>query len=183
MVIKNNDPYTEASFDFKNRFLRFLWNMVYIILFLPSPRSFHSWRVLLLRVFGAKIGKHCHIYPKVKIWAPWNIELGNYVGIADSVKLYSMDKIFIHDYSVISDGSYLCCGSHDYNSKNFQLITKPITIKKKTWICSEAFIHPGVTISEGCVVGARSVVTKNLDHEYKVYAGNPCKQIKDREIL
>jgi putative colanic acid biosynthesis acetyltransferase WcaF len=183
MVIKNNDPYTEASFDLKNRMLRFLWNAIYIIFFLPSPRSLHSWRVLLLRIFGAKIGKHCHIYPNVKIWAPWNIELGNYIGIADSVKLYSMDKIFINDYSVISDGSYLCCGSHDYNSKNFQLITKPITIKKKTWICSETFIHPGVTISEGCVIGARSVVTRNLDHEYKVYAGNPCKQVKNREIL
>jgi putative colanic acid biosynthesis acetyltransferase WcaF len=77
----------------------------------------------------------------------------------------------------------LCCGSHDYNSKNFQLFAKPIVIRKKTWICSEVFIHPGVTISEGSVVGARSVVTKNLGNEYTVYSGNPCILIKKREKL
>ena len=76
-----------------------------------------------------------------------------------------MDKIFVDDFCVISDGAYLCCGSHDYNSKNFQLFAKPITLKKKVWICSEVFILPGITINEGCVVGARSVVTKNLDNE------------------
>tara|TARA_B110000503_G_scaffold96495_1_gene145088 strand:+ start:1383 stop:1934 length:552 start_codon:yes stop_codon:yes gene_type:complete len=183
MIIQNNNPFIEPSFNFKNRFLRFIWNIIYVLFFLFSPRTFHVWRVFLLKIFGAKIGKHCHIYPKVKIWAPWNLELGDYIGIADHVKLYSMDKIIIDDFCTISDGSYLCCGTHDYNSKNFQLITKPINIKKKTWVCSEVFIHPGITISEGCVIGARSVVNKNLDNKYMVCAGNPCKQIKDRKLL
>lgn len=183
MIIKKNNPVVEPSFDLKNRILRFIWSITYILLFLPSPRTFHRWRVFILRVFGAKIGRHCHINPNVNIWAPWNLQLGNYIGIGSGVKLYNMDKITIEDFCVISDGVYLCCGSHDYNSKNFQLFAKPIVIGKKTWICSEVFIHPGVTISEGSVVGARSVVTKNLDNEYTVYSGNPCRLIKKREKL
>ena len=183
MIIKNNNPFIEPSFALKNRVLRFVWSIVYFLLFLPSPRPFHSWRIFLLKIFGAEIGKHCNIHRRVNIWAPWNLKLGNYIGIADDVKLYSMDKIFVDDFCVISDGAYLCCGSHDYNSKNFQLFAKPITLKKKVWICSEVFIHPGITINEGCIVGARSVVTKNLDNEYMVYTGNPCKPVKKRKIL
>ena len=81
MIIKNNNPFIEPSFDLKYRVLRFAWGMVYFLFFLPSPRPFHSWRIFLLKIFGAKIGKHCHIYPKVNIWAPWNLKLGNYIGI------------------------------------------------------------------------------------------------------
>ena len=92
MIIKNNNPYIEPSFDLKNRVLRFVWRIVYFLFFLPSPRPFHNWRIFLLKIFGAKIGKHCHIYPKVNIWAPWNLKLGNYIGIADDVKLYSNDN-------------------------------------------------------------------------------------------
>jgi putative colanic acid biosynthesis acetyltransferase WcaF len=162
--------------------MRFAWNIFYFFLFIPSPRSFHSWRIFLLKLFGAKIGKNCKTYRKVKIWAPWNLRLGNYVMIADNVNLYNMDIISIDDYAIISDGAYLCSGSHDYNSKNFQLFAKPIVIKKKVWICAQAFIHPGITIGEGCVVGARSVVIKNLTQKNSVYSGNPCRFIKKRKV-
>lgn len=182
MIIKNNNPYTEASFSLKNRIMRLIWNIFYFFLFLPSPRPFHGWRIFLLKLFGAKIGKNCNIHRTVRIWAPWNLSLGSYIGVADNVNLYNMEMISIDDYSSISDGSYLCCGSHDYNSKNFQLFAKPIIIKKKVWICAQVFVHPGISISEGCVVGARSVVTKNLDEKNSVYSGNPCKFIKKRNL-
>ena len=136
----------------------------------------------LLKLFGAKIGKNCSIHRKVKIWAPWNLKLGDHIGIADNVNLYNMDMISIDDYSTISDGAYLCCGSHDYNSKSFQLFAKPIIIKKDVWICAQVFIHPGIIISDGCVIGARSVVIKNLDEKNSVYSGNPCKFIKKRNL-
>ena len=182
MIIKNNNPYTEASFSLKNRLMRLLWNIIYFFLFVPSPRVFHKWRIFLLKLFGATIGKNCNIHRKAEIWAPWNLRLGNYIGIADNVKLYNMDIISIGDYSTISDGAHLCCGSHDYNSKNFQLFAKPITLKEKVWICAEAFIHPGVTINNGCVIGARSVVIKSLEDENGIYTGNPCKFVKKRSL-
>lgn len=141
----------------------------------------HRWRVWLLSCFGAKIGRDCHVYPKVSVWAPWNLRLGDYVGIADGVSLYSVDCIEIGDYAVVSQGSHLCCGTHDYNSANFQLIAKPIVIGKQSWICAEVFIHPGVEVAEGAVVGARSVVNKSLLSPWVVYTGNPCRQVAERK--
>lgn len=183
MIIEGNNPYRQPSFSLSNRVMRLVWNIVYCLLFKLSPRPFHSWRALLLKVFGARLGENCHVYPGVNVWAPWNLILGNHVGIADGVTLYNMDKIEIGDYSVISQGAHLCGGTHDYNSKNFQLLAKPITVGRHVWVCAEVFIHPGVSVSDGVVIGARSVVTKSIQNKWKVFAGNPCREVADRKVL
>lgn len=135
----------------------------------------------MLRVFGAKIGKNVHVYPSVKIWAPWNLIVGDNVGIADGVILYCMDKIEIGSYSVVSQGAHLCGGSHDFNSKNFQLIAAKIVIESHVWICAGAFVAMGVTVPTGAVIGAHSVVTRSLNDQWSVYAGNPAKKINGRQ--
>jgi putative colanic acid biosynthesis acetyltransferase WcaF len=180
MILKNINPKIESSFSFSNRLYRFFWNIIQNSLFKYSPRPFFNFRNFLLKLFGAKIGNNTHIYNGVKIWSPANLNIGNNVGIDNEVYLYSMDKIMISDGVDISYGSSLFTGSHDYNDKNFQLITKSIILKKNIWICAESFIHPGVQINEGCVIGARSVVTKSIGDEYAVFAGNPAKFIKKR---
>jgi putative colanic acid biosynthesis acetyltransferase WcaF len=140
----------------------------------------HGWRRFILRIFGANIGKHCHVYPKVEIWAPWNLKLDDYASIADGCNVYSIDKISLGKKAVVSQGSYLCTGSHDYNSSNFQLIASPISIGANSWIAAQAFIGPGVTIGESAVIGARAVVTCDVAARM-VCAGNPCRVIKQRE--
>lgn len=177
MILQGNDPYREPSFTLGNRLLRQLWTITQICLFRISPRPFHLWRSFLLRLFGAEVGKGCHVYPGVKIWAPWNIRLGDHVGVADGVTLYSMDQIRVGDYAVISQGAHLCCGTHDYDSQNFQLVVRPIVIGAHAWVCAEAFVHPGVTVPDGAVVGARAVVTKSLPEPWTIYAGNPCRSV------
>ncbi len=183
MIIQCNDPFTGPSFSLSHRIRRQLWGIVWLFLFRPSPRPFHTWRNLLLKSFGAKIGTGCHVYPAAKIWAPWNLRLGNHVGVADGVNLYSMNLIHIGDYAVISQGAHLCGGTHDYNSANFQLITKPIFIGANAWVCADTFIHSGVVIPDGVVVGACSVVLNSLPQPWGVYAGNPCKQVGNRQIV
>nr|WP_057928183.1 acetyltransferase [Burkholderia ambifaria] len=180
MIIQGNDPTISPSFALGNRISRQLWNWTWIILFRPSPRPCHAWRALLLKIFGAKLGKHVHVYPGVRIWAPWNLEIGSHVGIADSVTIYNMDKIRIGDYCVVSQGAHICGGSHDYNSENFQLIAAPIVLHPHVWVCAEAFIGPGVTLPRGAVLGARSVVSRSLSEEWSVYAGIPAKKIGTR---
>jgi putative colanic acid biosynthesis acetyltransferase WcaF len=108
------------------------------------------------------------------------LTIGNKVGIANGVTLYNMAPIEIGDYCVVSQGAHLCCGTHDYNSANFQLIARPIVLKPYVWVCTEAFLSPGVIISEGAVIGARSVVTKSLENPWSVYAGMPCREIGKR---
>lgn len=182
MIIENNNPYTEPSFSLQNRLARFAWGIVYIFLFRPSPRVAYGWRNILLKLFGAQIGKHVHIHSSVKIWAPWNLVIGNFVGVGDGVNLYCMDKISIGDHAVISQGAHLCCGSHDFNRNNFQLITAPISVAPRAWVCADAFIGMGVVLAEGMVLGARSVMTKTVDAPWTVWVGMPAQKIRDRTI-
>lgn len=122
-----------------------------------------------------------NVRPSAKIWAPWNLEMGKQSAISDEVNVYSMAKITLGAKVVVSQGAHLCAGSHDYESKNFQLFSQPITIREQAWICAETFIGPGVTIGEGAVIGARAVVSKDMP-AWTVCAGNPCKPLKPRVI-
>jgi putative colanic acid biosynthesis acetyltransferase WcaF len=178
----NTDTRIGPSFSLNNRILRVIWGIIYLFFFRFSPKPLHCWRSFILRIFGAKIGKGVHVYPNVKIWAPWNLYIGDFSGIANDVTLYSQGLISIGKRVVISQGSYLCTGSHDYTELGFPLITKPIFIKDEVWVAAEVFIHPGITINTGTIVGARSVVTKDLP-EWMVCSGFPCKPLKLRDKI
>lgn len=175
----NTDTHTGPSFSLRNRILRVLWRVVYVLLFRLSPPPLHAWRSFLLRLFGAKVGPGVHVYPGVDIWAPWNLILEDQCGIASGATLYSQGEIRIGKRAVVSQGTYLCAGTHDFNDPGFPLITKPIWIKDEAWVAAQAFVHPGVTIGEGTVVGARSVVVRDLP-DWKICAGFPAVVIKDR---
>ena len=180
-ILKDIDTHTQASYSLRNRLMRVAWNVVYFLLFRLSPIPLHPWRSFLLRCFGAKIGKGCHIYPGVVVWAPWNLEIGDCVGIASGTLCHSMARIKLGDQVVISQGAKLYTGSHDYEDPRFPLEIRPISVGDNAWIAAEAFIFPGVTIGEGAVIGARSVVTKDMPARM-VCAGNPCRPIKPREL-
>jgi putative colanic acid biosynthesis acetyltransferase WcaF len=176
----NEDTFVGPSFSLRNRLGRLLWSIVALLLFRYSPKPLHKWRSWLLRCFGAKVGKGVHVYPAVKIWAPWNLELADECGIANGAILYSQGKIIIGKRAIISQGAHLVTGTHDYTHPGFPLVTSPIYIGAHAWVTAEAFIHPGVTIHEGCIIGARSVVTKDMP-AWTVCAGHPCRPLKPRE--
>lgn len=171
--------YLDPSFSKKNRLGRVLWNLAEFFLFSYSPRPFHGWRRFLLRCFGAKVGKGVRVYPKVKIWAPWNLILKNECVIGNGAILYSQGKITIGERATVSPGTHLCAGTHDYTKPGFPLITKPIMVGAYSWIAAEAFVHPGVTLGNGCVIGARSVVSMDMP-SWMVCSGHPCKPLKER---
>jgi putative colanic acid biosynthesis acetyltransferase WcaF len=177
----NVDTHTGPSFSLRNRLGRIVWGLTSFLLFRFSPKPLHAWRSFLLRCFGAKVGHGVHVYPGVKIWAPWNLELADESGIASGVILYSQGKITIGKRTVVSQGAHLVTGTHDYSDAGFPLVTKPIHIGNYVWIATEAFIHPGVTIGAGCVIGARSVVNRDMP-AWMVCAGHPCKPLKERKM-
>ena len=165
------------SFSWQNRIARLAWNWVWLLFFRPSPRLCHAWRSGLLRLFGAQIGRGCHIYPKANIWAPWNLICGDGACLADHVTVYSQATITLGRRSIISQGTHLCTGTHNYESPRFELVAWPIEIGPEAWVCAESFVGPGVTIGEGAVIGARSVVMKSMPG-WMVCAGHPCRPIK-----
>lgn len=168
---------SRSIFSFRNRAARQVWNVAWLLLFRPTPRSFHAWRRFLLRAFGARIGAHAHVYAGARIWAPWNLVVGMEAGIADEADIYNTDRIEIGDYAVISQGAYLCGASHEYTSWDFPLISAPIVVGARAWIAARAIVQMGVTIGEGCVVGAGSVVTRDMP-SWTVCAGVPCRPIR-----
>ncbi len=168
--------------SFKNKLARLLWHFVWLFLYRPTPRVFHGWRRFLLRLFGAKIGKQAHPYPSARIWAPWNLEMGAYSCLSEDVDCYCVDRITLGKNAIVSQYSYLCTASHDYDDSSFPLVIAPINIEDKAWVATDVFIGPGVTVKEGAVVGARSSVFKDID-SWIVVGGNPAKFIKRRKLM
>lgn len=181
MILQGTDPTTQPSFGLTNRLARAAWGVVWLLAFRPSPRPLHAWRALLLRLFGAKLGRHVHVYPSVRIWAPWQLVIEDRVGVGDGANLYNMGPMHIGHHAVISQGAHLCGGSHDIDSANFQLMAGAITIGPHAWICAEVFVGPGVSIAEGCVLGARSVAMRSLTSPWSVWSGHPATQRRMRQ--
>lgn len=91
--------------------------------------------------------------------------------------------ISIGDNTRIGFGVKFICVTHDtgdHNRRAGKLTYKPIKVGDGCWIGAESIILPGVTISNGVVIGAGSVVTKNCECD-GLYAGNPARRIKSLE--
>ena len=160
---------------------RLLWSIVQNTLYRYSFHTWSRWRVLLLRLFGAKIGKKYLIRRTSRIYYPWLLEIGDLVVIGDRAEIYNLGRIIIGDRAMISQEAYLCAGTHDYTSLAMPLVTAPITIGADAWICARAFIGPGVTVGDGAVVGACAVAMKDVP-AWTVVAGNPARAVKKREM-
>ncbi|EPY4498286.1 putative colanic acid biosynthesis acetyltransferase [Klebsiella quasipneumoniae] len=167
------------KFRGKNVIYTQLWWLVQSTLFAWSPQVLYKWRVFLLRMFGASIGKNVIIRPSAKITYPWKVKIGDYSWIGDDVTLYSLGNINVGNNTVISQRCYLCAGSHDYNSINFDIISEEIIIGDSCWLATDVFVAPGINIGTNCVVGARSSVFKNLPSN-SICLGSPATKIRDK---
>lgn len=156
-----------------------LWWIVQGVLFRTSPQAFYGWRRFLLRLFGARIGKGVLIRPSASITYPWRLSIGDWSWIGDHVTLYSLGEITIGDNAVVSHHSYLCTASHDYSCPSFDIYTKAIHVNAEAWLATNVFVGPGVTIGRGAVVGACSLVLKDVP-SMMICAGNPLKVLRAR---
>ena len=138
-------------------------------------------RIILLRMFGAKIGRRCLLCRGAKFYAPWNFECGDFVCVGPRVEVYCKDKVSIGSQVVVSQDAYLCTASHDITSHIMKLITKPIRIGDNAWIAAKVTILPGVMVGDGAVIGACAVVAKDV-RPWSVVAGNPAKERGTRNL-
>ena len=165
-----------------NKLARALWNLIWLLLFRPSPFPCHVWRRFLLRSFGAKVGRGAHPYPSARVWAPWNLIMSDESCLGHYVDCYCVDLVYLGPRVTVSQYSYLCTASHDYSLRKMRLITAPIRIEADAWVAADVFVGPGITIGEGAVVGARSTVTRDVS-PWTVVAGSPPKVIGPRELI
>lgn len=173
------DPYQRPSFSLQQRLRRLFWSVCWTLFYRTSPRPLHRWRSFLLRAFGAKMGPHCHFYPKSKIWAPWNLVCEDSVAAADGAEIYNPAPMLLRSHAILSQDSYLCGATHDYEDPTFPLIAFGMEIGAYAWICARASVAPGVSVGDGAVLGMGSVATRSLE-PWTVYAGVPAVRVKDR---
>lgn len=162
-------------------FVEGIW-IVLQALFVSSwiPGSFHrNW---LLRLFGAQIGKGICIKPGLKVKFPWRLEIGDYTWIGEDVWIDNLAFVRIGSNCCVSQGVYLCTGSHDWSKETFDLITNPITLDDGVWVSAKAVIGPGVSLEEGSILTLGSVATAKKLDEWTVYQGSPAVPIKKRRM-
>ena len=156
----------------------FLANSLIINNYLPIPVTF---KIFVLRLFGAKIGEGVMIKPKVNIKYPWFLEIGNYVWIGEMVWIDNFVKVTIEDNACISQGAMLMTGNHDYKKVAFDQIVGEIYIEKGAWIGAKTIVCGGVRCMSHSVLAVSSVTAKDLQ-PYTIYQGNPAQIIRMRVI-
>jgi putative colanic acid biosynthesis acetyltransferase WcaF len=149
--------------------------------FLASAFPFSGFKLGLLRLFGAKIGKGVVVKPFVYIKYPWNLKVGDHVWIGERVWIDNLALVQIGSNSCLSQEAYIFCGNHNYKKSGFDLMTNPVTLEDGVWIGAKAIVCPGVVCHSHAVLATGSVASRNLE-AYSVYQGNPAVRVKERKL-
>ena len=156
-----------------------VWNLCWAIFFRFSPRPLFAWRALLLRIFGAKLGPNCKFYPSARVWAPWNLICSDLVAVGDGAEIYNPAPVRIGSHAILSQNSYLCGATHDFDDPGFPLLAYTMEVGAYAWVAARACVAPGVNLGEGSVLGLASVATRDLE-PWAVYGGSPAVKVKQR---
>lgn len=173
------DALMRPAQSWRSKVGRALWMVTWAILCRPTPPGMHRWRCWVLRRFGARLGKNNFIYPSARIWAPWLLETGDVVTLARKTFIYNVGGVFIGHHAIVSEDAFVCGATHDYQSVDFDLQSRPVRLDPYVWVCARAILLPGVVCGEGAVLGAGAVASRDLE-PWTVYAGNPARKCGSR---
>lgn len=157
------------------------WYVSNILFFKNSFFIFSSFKVNLLRFFGAKIGEGVLIKPRVNIKYPWKLTIGNGSWIGEDVWIDNLCDVRIGKSVCISQGALLLTGSHDHTKTTFDFISNSIILEDGVWIGAKAVVGGGITCFSHSILGINSVAETNLE-PYTIYKGNPAIPVINRNI-
>jgi acetyltransferase-like isoleucine patch superfamily enzyme len=158
----------------------FLWWGIGII-------PFHSIRKLFYRIFGMKIGDKSTIHMMARIYDPRHIVIGDGTLVGERATLdgrkqlpNSNGGLEIGSHVDIASEVMIWTSQHDIHSEDMRPIEKKVIIGDYVFIGPKTIILPGVKVGKGAIIGAGSVVTKDVAPG-KIVAGTPAKEIGDRK--
>lgn len=139
-------------------------------------------KLIRLGIWRAKkltFGKETAIYNDVVIYHPERVVIGSHVAIAEFVHIWGRGGVEIGDNTLVASHCVITSQTHNFERELYRktLECKPVIIGKNVWIGAGAIILPGVRIGNDSVVGAGSVVTRNVP-ERCVVAGVPAKLLR-----
>ena len=177
------NPEQKSAYDSpwpgSHRVLRVLWEFCWFVFCTWTPKPLNEWRLFWLRVFDAKIDGKPFVHQRARIAVPWNLTLHDHACLGDRANAYSLGEIEIGARATVAQEAYLDTGSHNFDRPELPLVVAKITIGEDAFIGARTFVLPGVTIGARTVIGAGSVVTRDVPADV-IAAGNPCKVLRPR---
>jgi len=156
-----------------------LWQLSWALLCSWTPKPLNCWRLVWLKLFGAKLSGTPFVHQRARIEIPWNLTMHDRACLGDRANAYSLGEIELKARSTIGQEAYLCTGTHQFEDPELPLMTAKITIGEDVFIGVRAVILPGVIVGDGSVVGAGSLVSADQP-EWTICYGNPCRPVKPR---
>ncbi len=147
-----------------------------------SPYPCYGWRRCVLRLFGARVGRHVRTAASTHIYMPWNVEIGDWAAIGPDVFIYSLGRVRIGDRATVSYRTHVCAGTHDFTDPAMPLLKPSVTIEEDAWVGTDAFIGPGLSVGRGAIVAAKAVVVKNVE-PFTMVGGHPARIIGERPAI
>ena len=177
-----------ASYDRKkytagaSKIKMILWYFKNILFFINPLNPISSLKILLLKIFGAKIGKGVVVKPSVNIKFPWKLEIGDYAWIGENVWIDNLEYVKIGANVCISQGALLLTGSHDATRSTFDYMGGNIKIDDGVWIGAKAVVTAGVNCGSHSILGANSIAENDLE-PYAIYKVNPAIPVIERNVF
>ena len=172
-IYSQDSPYV-SPWSRGERFKMLLWEYVWLLLCSWTPKPANAWRLFWLKAFGAKLYGRPFVHQRARIQIPWNLVMHDRAALGDRTNAYTLGRIEIMEHATVAQEAYLCTGTHAFDNPSKNLITSPITIGAHAFIGARAFVMPGVNIGENAIIGACSVVTRDVLAN-KTVKGNPAK--------
>jgi putative colanic acid biosynthesis acetyltransferase WcaF len=142
---------------------------------------FSKIKVIVLRLFGAKIGTGVMLKQSISVKYPWKLTIGNDTWIGENVWIDNLDDVRIGNNVCISQGAMLLCGNHNYKKSTFDLEIGKITLEDGVWIGAKSIVTQNVVCHSHSVLAVNSVANGDLV-SYSIYKGSPALKIRDRKI-
>lgn len=171
-----------SPWPLRERLAMALFKAAWLLLCRWNPQPLNRWRLLVLRAFGCRISGRPRIAASARIWLPWRLELADEACLGARVEVYNLGGCVLGARCTIAQETYLCGGSHDLSTRALQLTVAPVEVGADAFVGARAFVMPGVSIGEGAVVAAASVVVDHVP-AWSIAAGNPARSVGSRPRL
>ncbi len=152
--------------------VQLLWTLAGSLLLRNSWLPGSRWRVLLLRIYGAKLGKNVVIKTGVRVKYPWKLQVGDSSWIGEDCWIDNMAEVTLGSNVCLSQACYLCTGNHDWSDPAFSMFAKGITLEDGSWLASRCTLGPGISIGRNAIAAIGSVIWKSIPPS-EIHGGNP----------